>query len=79
MMGPGSLAAGSAKLADAVETLQEAWREASEEWDDATAKNFEENHLRPLIRECGAALETTAQLREVLLKAYRECEAERDY
>ena len=78
-MGPGSLAAGSAKLADALESLEEAWREASDYWDDETARSFEENHLRPLIRNCSAALETTAQLREILLKSHRECDAERDY
>lgn len=78
-MGPGSLAAGSAKLAEALECLEDAWRETTEQWDDATARNFEEKHLRPLFRDCKATLETTAQLREVLLKAYRECEAEREY
>ena len=78
-MGPGRLSTGAAKLSEALESLQEAWQEASAEWDDATARNFEEHYLRPLMRECSAALETTSQLGEILIKSHRDCEPERDY
>jgi hypothetical protein len=78
-MGPGRLSSGAAKLSEALECLQEAWQETSQEWEDATARNFEENYLRPLLRQCSATLETTSQLQEVLTKAYRDCEVESEY
>jgi len=78
-MGPGRLSSGAAKLSEALECLQEAWQEASQEWDDATARSFEENYLRPLFRQSSTTLETTSQLGEVLMKAYRDCEIEREY
>jgi hypothetical protein len=78
-MRAGQLTGGATKLADALESLQEAWRQAQEEWDDATSRSFEENHLQPLWRQCGAVFESTNELRELLVKAQRDCDPDREY
>lgn len=73
-MAKANFTAGMSKLHDAKKQLEHVWGETAEHWDDATRRNFEENHLRPLLQQLGEALEATNRLSRVLLQAGRECE-----
>jgi hypothetical protein len=64
---------GTGQLRDALDLLQRAWSDARQKWNDANARNIEENHLRPLASELAAAFPAIEQLAAVLDKAGREC------
>lgn len=64
---------GTGQLRDALDVLQRAWADVREKWNDANARNIEENHLRPLAGELAAAFPAIDQLAALLDKAGREC------
>lgn len=64
---------GTGQLRDAMDVLQRAWSDARQKWNDANARNIEENHLRPLGSDLAAAFPAIDQLAAVLEKAGREC------
>lgn len=67
------LTTGTGQLREALETLQIAWGETQEHWKDASARNVEENHLRPLAVEVAAAYPVILNLSSVFSQAEREC------
>ncbi len=67
------LTTGTGQLRDALDMLQRAWLDAREKWNDANARNIEENHLAPIGRDLALALPAIEQLAAVLDKAGRDC------
>jgi hypothetical protein len=67
------LTTGAAQLRDAIETLQLAWRDTNDHWHDASSRNLEEEHLKPLAVEAAAAYPVILHLASVLSQAEREC------
>jgi len=64
---------GASKLDEAADSLQIAWREAGEHWDDETARKFLQDYLEPLAPRVTRALDAIHRLMQVFDKAEREC------
>ena len=67
------LTTGAARLEQTLRSLQNTNAEVMEYWDDATHRNFHEQHLKqvePLVRK---TLDVIRRLEQVLTKAQREC------
>lgn len=69
-----SVAASKAQLNDAMKTLHAQWRATREQWQDAAAQRFEDNHLATAERSVHAAVRAMDQLDEVLRRIQRDCE-----
>lgn len=67
------LTTGASQLRDAQEVLQLAWQTTAEAWRDASSRNLEEQHLKPLAVEFAAAYPVILHLASVLAQAEREC------
>ena len=70
----GDLSTGITKLREAKEMLERSWEITKEQWADDTRRNFEENHLQPLMERTSAALAATSKLSGILNTAKRDCE-----
>ncbi|MGA1618789.1 MAG: hypothetical protein EBS83_07815 [Planctomycetia bacterium] len=66
------LSSGAAKLALAVKHLGIKWDQATDTWNDATAKQFHEEFLVPLTPEVKQMLEAIGRLAEILDRAERD-------
>ena len=64
---------GNARLEEAVESLQLAWAEATEHWDDQAAAKFQQSFLEPLEPRVRRAQDAVRRLMQVLERAHREC------
>ncbi len=62
------------QLQEAGESLERAWADTREVWQDANAENIEENHLLPLKTELVKMLSAIQKLDDVLKQAQRDCE-----
>jgi len=67
------LSTGASQLRDAQESLHLAWAETKENWQDASSRNLEEQHLHPLAVAVAAAHPVILHLASVLAQAEREC------
>ena len=67
------LTTGASQLRDALETLQIAWDTTKDSWNDASSRNLEEQHLKPLAIEVAASYPVILHLSSVLAQAEREC------
>ena len=65
--------AGAAKLHLAAKLLRQRWDEATEHWDDAARRHFEEQYLAPLDPAVITMLEAIGRLGQVFIKAQDEC------
>ena len=74
----GNYSSGSARLHDAVKSLEQAWLTAKERWNDGTSRSLEELHLIPICDQVKETIEATARLTEVVGKAVRDCEPRED-
>jgi CHASE3 domain sensor protein len=70
----GDLTTGTSKLRRSYDTLRAVSSEVFEQWEDTTARTFEENYLRDLEPKVKIALEAMSRLSNVLSKAERELE-----
>ncbi len=70
----GNYASGSARMHEAVRSLELAWSTAKEHWNDETSRSVEETHLTPICEQVKATIEATARLTEIVGKAVHECE-----
>ena len=70
----GDLNLGAARLHDALKSLELAWAEAQAKWDDASRRNFEENHIRPILPALRTTLDAIGRLSDVFARAQRDCE-----
>ena len=66
------LSSGAAKLALAVKHLGIKWEQATDTWNDATAKQFHEEFLVPLTPEVKQMLDAIGRLAEILDRAERD-------
>lgn len=64
---------GRNRLSKATKDLRDQWRETSEVWNDANAREFAKKHLEPLGPQVTLMLTAINRLRDVLEKAEREC------
>ena len=67
------MSAQSGRLQHALKHLREQWDIALETWDDATARDFEKNHLVPMEQQTKHAIIGMEKLSEVLGKIRAQC------
>ena len=72
-MKPWDLTSGAARLDDAMQSLQIAFGEAKDHWDDRTRQQFETDYLEPLAPRLNRALEAIRLLAEVFAQAEQQC------
>jgi len=72
------MSGGAARLEDACEVLRRAWHEASEHWDDQTARTFHATHLDPLEPRVRRALDAVRRIDELFSRAHLAL-SDRDY
>jgi hypothetical protein len=70
----GDLTTGMSKLRRSYDNVRAISGEVFEQWDDATARAFEEKYLRDLEPKVKIALEAMNRLSSVLAKADQELE-----
>ena len=70
----GNYASGSARLHEAVRSLELAWLTAKEHWNDETSRSLEEHHLAPMFDCVKETIEAPARLAEIVGKAARDCD-----
>ena len=75
---PGELNSAIQRLRHATRELQFQWRATRETWDDQTARDFEENHLKPMMPKLRLVMSATSELTELYQRAAKECADERD-
>lgn len=62
-----------AKLRYAAQKLMLRWDETKSQWNDAVARDFQQQHLEPLEQPLGGALRAMELLSEVLSRAEQDC------
>jgi len=68
----GNLSAAAGRLQEALEALQIAWGNVSNEWHDERSRKLEEDYLRPLAQEVNTALPAIGIMAQTLGQASRE-------
>ncbi len=66
------LNSGLGRIANALATLKQRWRETKEHWHDDNARKFEEVHLRPIPDKLQGVIAAVQRLSEVLDTAERD-------
>ena len=69
----GDFNSGVARLQDALQTLENAWINTKEQWNDRTAERFEKDHLQPIIPNINATITAVSRIKQVLDEASRDC------
>jgi hypothetical protein len=69
------LATGASRIRHALETLEIAWHEAGGEWNDAVSRQFEANHLEPMVPRVKMALDAISRMSLLLDEVERDCES----
>jgi hypothetical protein len=64
---------GSAKLRDALKVLRVHWEDTKTEWNDAVAREFEENHLAWIEPQVIATVDRMNRLAQMVNAAIHEC------
>lgn len=70
-----NLHSGSVRIQEALEALERAWEETSQSWNDASSRNFAEEHIQPIGPKVRSALHVISHLRDVTMRLQRDCEA----
>ena len=65
----------SAHLRDALEELQIAWQQTSEQWEDAVSRKFCKTHLEPIGPALKRSLDAVGQMQQLVDQIWRECES----
>ncbi len=73
-----SYTSAAAQLADASDKLEISWARTQDDWNDGNSRNFEENHLKPVLQEIKIALQAIQNFSNVLIQAKRNCSPERE-
>ena len=69
------LSNGAGRIRHAFETVESAWNEVSQQWDDAVSRRFFENHLEPMIPSVKLALDAVARMSLLMDEVERDCES----
>ncbi len=69
------LATGSSRIRNALENLEIAWNEVSDQWNDAVSRRFREQHLDPMVPDVKLALDAISRVALLMDEVERDCEA----
>lgn len=67
------LQSGAGRIRRALEHLERAWSEASEQWSDEASRAFAEQHLEPIIPIVKTSLDAIGRMDLLLREAQRDC------
>lgn len=70
----GNLQSGSSQLQEAFEKLMAAWDQTRDHWSDERARQFEEEHLRPIAEELNLLVPGIGTMSQVIERMVRECD-----
>jgi hypothetical protein len=68
------LATPAARIRHALESLELAWHESGDSWDDAVRQRFAERELEPMIPKVKIALDAIGRMHQLLTEVQRDCE-----
>jgi hypothetical protein len=68
------LQSGAGRIRRALEHLELAWAEATQEWNDEASRAFQEHHLEPMIPVVKISLDAIGRMDSLLREAQRDCE-----
>jgi len=68
------LATPAAHIRYSLESLEVAWQEANNTWDDAVSRRFAERQLEPMIPKVKIALDAIGHMHQLLTEVQRDCE-----
>ena len=66
---------GASRIHDAMKSLEIAWHEVSEQWNDSVSRRFREEQLDPLIPDVKLALDTISRMNALMDEVQRDCES----
>jgi hypothetical protein len=69
------LATGAARIRDALEKVEIAWSEVSDEWNDAVSRRFREQHLDPIVPRLKLGLDAISRMGLLIDEVERDCES----
>lgn len=69
-----SLSAGATELGSAMKSIALLWSETQQSWNDAMAREFEEQYLKAMESQTKSTLGAMSQLGPQLDKMRRDCE-----
>lgn len=64
---------GKARLSHARTQLQLKWHDAQAQWDDAVSRDFEREHLEPLVPALVSTLQAIDRLADIMQRCQQEC------
>lgn len=73
-MKPWDLDTSAAQLRDALDELQIAWRQTTDDWQDPVSQKFCETHLEPIGPAMKKALDAVGQMQQLVSQMTRDCE-----
>ncbi|MEM9419685.1 MAG: hypothetical protein AAGA25_11640 [Planctomycetota bacterium] len=68
-----SLGVGASTLNDARKALNARWDELRRSWDDAAARKFEQDFIRPMDQDLKQAIDAMIQAQQSVQRARQEC------
>ncbi len=71
---PGNLLSGLQRLKRATRDLQACWEETRETWDDQAARDFQQQHLEPILPALRLVMAATSELDDIFRRAIRDCD-----
>ena len=75
-MGPWDVRTPASRLELALDSLKKATLQVTEHWDDQTSRQFQKEHLEPMLPKVRRALAAIDRLGAVLDEAHRACSDE---
>jgi hypothetical protein len=67
-MRAGNLTSGAAKIREAIDQLESAWKDSQQYWNDANSRHLADDYLIPMTPKIKAALDAVSRMDEVLLR-----------
>jgi hypothetical protein len=68
-----SLNSAAVELSNGLKTIGVTWEEVSEGWKDPVSRDFESEHLIPLLNHVRAVIQAMDRLTPILARAVRDC------
>jgi hypothetical protein len=69
------MATGAARIRHALKSLETAWNERRDDWNDAVSRGFAEHHLEPMIPQVKQALDAISRMHLLMDEVQRDCES----
>lgn len=68
------LTTSAARIRHSLDSLELAWRQAGDQWDDVVSRRFAERQLEPMIPKVKLALDAISRMQHLMTEVQRDCE-----